>query len=365
MSPKISILAPSFNHEKFVGFFIQSILAQSFSDFECIIVDDCSTDRNVQEILKCKDTRIKLVQHPYNQGINASLNTAFENASGEYLVFLATDDMLEPNALEILHQSLEQNPNAKAIYPQLMKIDKDNQKLEILEVARRSRYELLHHLFMKGNCLTSPGMALRKSDFAEILYPLDRAMCNHQDVQMHIKLLLRGGVVLLDEILVLYRFDERTNNISALNGNTFKRENMEKSKLMDTFLEFKNIAGAEELCKSVFAREIKTLNITPNASILEYFLGRVALLSPIELNRMWGYHQIMESYASKEGAQKLKELYNFEFKDYLKLIESLEILDEAHTKIYRKYKKYKRAFNATLALSLVLCILLIALMIKG
>ncbi len=140
---------------------------------------------------------------------------------------------------------------------------------------------------------------------------------------------------------------------------------MEKSKLMDTFLELKNIAGAEELCKSVFSREIKTLNITPNASILEYFLGRVALLSPIELNRMWGYHQIMKSYASKEGAQKLKELYNFEFKDYLKLIESLEILDEAHTKIYRKYKKYKRAFNATFALSLVLCILLITLMIKG
>lgn len=47
------------------------------------------------------------------------------------------------------------------------------------------------------------------------------------------------------------------------------------------------------------------------------------------------------------------------------LIESLEALDEAHTKIYCKYKKYKKAFNATLALSLVLCILLIALMIKG
>lgn len=193
MSPKISILAPSFNHEKFVGFYIESVLGQTFSDFECIIVDDCSTDNNVQEILKYKDTRIKLVQHPYNQGINASLNTAFENASGEYLVFLATDDMLEPNALEILYQALEQNPNAKAIYPQLMKIDKDNKKLEKVEVMRRSREDLLYHLFMIGNALTSPGMALRRADFAQILYPLDRAMCNFQDVQMHIKLLLSGG----------------------------------------------------------------------------------------------------------------------------------------------------------------------------
>lgn len=168
--------------------------------------------------------------------------------------------------------------------------------------------------------------------------------------------------MLLPQILVLYRFDPRGSNISALTENTFKRENMEKSKLMDTFLELKNIAGAEELLQNVFAKEIKTLNIAPNVSALEYFLGRMALLSPVELNRMWGYYQIMTSYASKEGAQKLKQLYNFEFKDYLKLIESC---DETHSKNYRKYQKYKKAFNATLTLALVLCILLIVFIIKG
>ncbi len=76
MNPKISILTPSFNHEKFVGFFIESVLKQTLEDFELIIVDDCSSDNNVNEILKFKDPRIKLIQHPYNQGINAGINTA-------------------------------------------------------------------------------------------------------------------------------------------------------------------------------------------------------------------------------------------------------------------------------------------------
>ena len=88
LMPKISILTPSFNHEKFVGLFIESILKQTLEDFELIIVDDCSSDSNVNEILKFKDPRIKLIQHPYNQGINAGINTAFENAKGEFLYFV-------------------------------------------------------------------------------------------------------------------------------------------------------------------------------------------------------------------------------------------------------------------------------------
>lgn len=109
-SPKISILTPSFNHEKYVGFFIESVLAQTFSDFELIIVDDYSTDRNVEEIKKFQDSRIKLIQHEFNKGINAALNTAFKQSSGEFLVFLASDDMLKSNALEVLYNAHQNNP---------------------------------------------------------------------------------------------------------------------------------------------------------------------------------------------------------------------------------------------------------------
>ena len=347
MNPKISILTPSFNHEKFVGLFIESVLKQTLEDFELIIVDDCSSDNNVNEILKFKDPRIKLIQHPYNQGINAGINTAFENANGEYLVFCASDDMLTPNALEVLCKALDENPSLKAIYPSLVKIDengmKDNKKFG--DYRNRARIEYIHEFFMRGNRLTSPGMAMRRDDFKEILYPLDTAMCNQQDTQMHIKILLNGEIKILDDVLVMYRFDPKTSNVSARTDITIRRENMEIERLMDTFLAMKDI----DLLQKIFAKEIAKLSINPQEDMIEYFLGRMALLSPVEAIQVWGYHKVMESYSTKESAKRLKDIYDFDFKAYLGMLYHTE------DKIAKKYRKYKKLFKILLYTNLALC----------
>ena len=72
--PKISILCPTFNHEGFIEYYIESILNQSTKDFELIIVDDCSSDDTVSVIKKFNDERIRFYQHNFNKGINATLN---------------------------------------------------------------------------------------------------------------------------------------------------------------------------------------------------------------------------------------------------------------------------------------------------
>ena len=123
---KISILCLSFNHQRFIADHIKSVLNQSFEDFELVIVDDCSTDDNVVEINKFKDPRIKLIRHDFNRGINAAINTAFENASGKYLL-LAGDDSLEPNALEIIVKELN-NADYIVLYPGIMRIDINGKK---------------------------------------------------------------------------------------------------------------------------------------------------------------------------------------------------------------------------------------------
>lgn len=347
LMPKISVLTPSFNHERFVGFFIESVLKQTLEDFELIIVDDCSSDNNVNEILKFKDPRIKLIQHPYNQGINAGINTAFENANGEYLVFCASDDMLTPNALEVIYKAFSENPSVKAVYPSLAKVDKDGKRYGKNSIKKniRTREEYLYHFFMYGNYLTSPGMAMKTTDFKEILYPLDIAMCNQQDTQMHIKILLNGEIKILDDILVMYRFDPKTSNVSARTDKAIKRENMEIERLMDTFLAMKDI----DLLQKIFAKEIAKLGINPQEDMIEYFLGRMALLSPIETRQMWGYHKVMESYSTKESAKRLKDIYGFDFKAYLGMLYHTE------DKIAKKYRKYKKLFNIFLGVNLVLC----------
>ena len=357
MKPKISILTPSFNHESYVGFFIESVLNQSFADFELIIVDDCSSDNNVNEIEKFKDSRIKLIKHAYNQGINATLNTAFENSSGEYLIFCASDDCLESNALEEIYKALCENPQAKAVYPALTKIDmngkKDSEKF--MEIKQTSREEYINRFFMDNNYFTSPGMAMRRIDFMQILYPLDMAMCNQQDTQMHIKILLRGDVKILDKALVLYRFDSSANNISARTFITTKREQAEIERLMDSFLEMRDI----ELLKKVFKKEIADLGITPKEGQTEYFLGRMALLSTIKERQIWGYHKIMESYSTKEKAESLKENYNFDFKQYLSFA---GYIDDT---IGNKYRKYKKLFKILIYINIALCFIIIGLIVMG
>lgn len=355
-SPKISILAPSFNHERFIGAFIESVLKQTFTDFELIIIDDCSSDENVKKILEFKDERIKLVQHPFNQGINAGLNTAFEHSSGELLVLLAGDDMLLPNALERIYESFMQQ-NCVALYNMVIRVDVNNKKSEnASSVKRQNKEQMLHTIFMKNNCLMSLGLTLKRKTFEETLYPLDNVMCNHQDTQVNIKLLLAGEIYRMQEPLILYRFDERANNISWNNAITMEREKLEIDSLMDTFLQIQDVA----LLQRIFSNEIEQTQIQPTLESIEYFLGRMALLSPDRARQEWGYRKIMSAYSTKEKAQNLKALYGFEFKDYLKIASLL-----SDDKYYKKYKKYKKALNISLSFLVIFLVLIVVLILRG
>lgn len=354
--PKISILTPSFNHERFVGAFIRSVLCQTFEDFELIIVDDCSSDGNVKKIREFRDGRIKLIEHPFNRGINASLNTAFEHSSGELLIFIASDDMLLPNALESIYRTF-MCQSYIALYNRLIQVDVNgSSKGEIMVEKSRSREQMLHRIFTEGNCLVSPGLTLGRKTFEEILYPLNNAMSNHQDTQMNIKLLLAGEIHIMQEPLILYRFDERMNNISHGNLTTREREKLEIDSLMDTFLQIEDVA----LLQKIFSHEIKQTKIQPFQESIEYFLGRMAILSMDRARQEWGYRKIMHSYSTSQKARDLKAIYGFEFKDYLKIASLL-----SDDKYYKKYRKYKKAFNVSLSLFLVVLVVFVALVLKG
>lgn len=349
---KISILSLSFNHQRFIADHIQSVLNQSFEDFELVIVDDCSTDDNVAEINKFKDPRIKLIRHEFNRGINAAINTAFENASGKYLLLLAGDDSLELNALEIIVKELD-NSGDIVLYTGLMRIDINGKKIESFNVNVKDRFEILNTIFMEQNCLWSPGMSMRKDIFAKYLYPLDNSMCLHQDTQMHVKLLLNIEPKFLDENLILYRFDDNVGNISkSFIG--LSRDRMETEILMDTFLNIDDI----NLLKKIFAKEIDKTKLEPKIEYLEFFLGNMALLSSEWYRKLWGYHTIMRSYNTKAKAEALKKEYDFEFKDYLKLI-NLMTEDNEVIKFRNKYKKYKKLSISLGGLSVVILVFLI------
>lgn len=104
---KISVIVPMFNSEAFIVDCVNSILAQTFEDFELILVDDCSTDRTVEIVSKYNDPRIRIVLSSQKGFDWGARNLGIQLARGEYIYFVDHDDVLIAEALEILWRGVE------------------------------------------------------------------------------------------------------------------------------------------------------------------------------------------------------------------------------------------------------------------
>ena len=117
--PKISVITPCYNAEKFIGRTIESLRMQTWADWEHVVVDDGSPDGSAQIVsaLAASDTRLRLLRQP-NGGMENARNGGFSAAStgSEYLMFLDADDCLEPTALETLVGHLEAHPDVGLVY---------------------------------------------------------------------------------------------------------------------------------------------------------------------------------------------------------------------------------------------------------
>lgn len=111
MMPKVSIITPMYKGAAFVGDTIKSVLAQTFTDWEMIIVDDCSPDDGagcrVVESFAAKDSRIKLLAAKENKGSSGARNEAMRIASGRYFAFLDSDDIWHPDYLQVMLSLIE------------------------------------------------------------------------------------------------------------------------------------------------------------------------------------------------------------------------------------------------------------------
>lgn len=112
-----SILMANYNNAPYIEEAIRSVISQSYSNWELIIVDDNSTDKSIQKINKfLSDMRIRLIQHKKNKGYGASLKTAADNASKNIITILDSDDKFHDEALEIISQAYRENPKCGFIY---------------------------------------------------------------------------------------------------------------------------------------------------------------------------------------------------------------------------------------------------------
>lgn len=113
MKPYFTVVIPLYNKEKFILNTLDSVLSQSFENFEVIIVEDCSTDDSFQVISTIKSEKVTIIQHDFNKGLSASRNTGIRNAKSNYIAFLDADDLWQETFLEEIHTLITKFPEAK------------------------------------------------------------------------------------------------------------------------------------------------------------------------------------------------------------------------------------------------------------
>jgi len=166
-NPRITVLMPVYNVESFIKESIVSILNQSYSDFELLIIDDASTDDTVNRIIEFSDSRIKLIKKPKNLGLIDSLNLGIKLAKGQYIARMDGDDISTPDRFQKQLDILLNNPEIKACGCWLQRFGNHGKIIKHKEFHEEIVAELLMQCSMSLGSVMFEKKALESYSFDE------------------------------------------------------------------------------------------------------------------------------------------------------------------------------------------------------
>lgn len=231
-SPKVSVILPAYNHEKFIEETIESVLNQTFQDFEFIIGDDASTDGTVGKILKYQDEIEQIHLFDYND--YGHMPFLKEQAKGEYVAIINSDDVWLPSKLEKQVRVLDENPNVAACFTWCDRIDENSVLLNETNpfcTKNRSKEEWFNYFFYRGNCFAHASLLIRRDLYMQMAKKNVAMYRQIPDFFRWIELVQEHEVCMIEEKLTKIRTNkgEGRNNVSACNKDNLIRQMNEES----------------------------------------------------------------------------------------------------------------------------------------
>lgn len=207
---------PAYNGEKYIDRAIQSVLHQTYKNFELIIVDDKSTDNTLGEIEKISDSRIKLIENEKNRGIAYSTNLAIENSNGKYIALLDDDDEAFPERLEKQVMFLESNLDIDVLGGKTVYIDAENSILKYGTTPRRNPNLIKSILLFRCMDFMNSTVMYRR-EFIEKNNIRYRDNCyGMQDYKFYIDSSKVGNITTIDEYLLRHRLHDNNETAKQL-----------------------------------------------------------------------------------------------------------------------------------------------------
>jgi glycosyltransferase involved in cell wall biosynthesis len=215
MNSKISVIIPTFNREKLIGNSINSVLEQTFQNFEIIIVDDGSTDNTKKEIDKFQDERIKYIKLQNNTGGANARNVGIEIASGQYISFQDSDDIFYPDKLEKQLKNIN-NKHSHLDFCKINVIFNESFHYLVPTIEREKRIDkgnLFDELVTHGNFISTQSILVKTSFMKK--YKFDPNMPRLQDYDVLLRMIPKVKISYTREILVDLHIQKSSVQLSS------------------------------------------------------------------------------------------------------------------------------------------------------
>lgn len=318
---EVSVFLTSYNHEKYLIESINSVINQTYKDFELIIADDASTDNSWDIIKKFTDTRIKAFRNSKNDG-GYFLDLFPQGLKGKYIAIHHSDDIWEPDKLERQVAYLDQNPGIGAVFTNASIIGEDGLPFtdvshfyyNIFSQPNRTRHQWLNHFFFRGNALCHPSLLIRKECY-ERCGSYRNGFVQLGDFDMWVRLCFKYEIYVLPQKLVQFRVRDNFANASSATYENTVRQQFEYLQILDNYLQ---ISSFEELVE-IFPEAEKFYR--SEGTDLPFSLAMIALQNSQDrpYHEIFGLQLLFNAIQDPVRAKKINSLYGFDVHDYFEL----------------------------------------------
>ncbi|UPT65207.1 MAG: glycosyltransferase [Sphingobacteriales bacterium JAD_PAG50586_3] len=220
MQPLISVILPAYNAGPYIAEAIQSILDQTFYDFELIIVNDCSTDNTEEQILAIPDTRIQYIKNAQNSGLIYNLNLGFSLAKGKYIVRMDADDISLPTRIAEQVAFMEANPEIGISGTWFQSFGKNNKLGKYEEDDVQIKLQMLYHCRF-----CHPTVIIRKQIVDSHKLQYSATFAHAEDYELWARMAFITRFANIPKVLLKYRI--HLDNVTVKHATT-QRQNSDK-----------------------------------------------------------------------------------------------------------------------------------------
>lgn len=200
--PKVSVIIPAYNAMAFLPETLDSVLKQTFTDFEVLIVNDGSSDHIVEWASQITDPRVRLISQE-NQRVSAARNTGITNSQGEYIAFLDADDLWEPTKLEKQVRCLDKKPEVGLVYTWTLFVDQDNNSMGKIYASHAEGN--VWEEFVANDMIASGSSPMVRRSCFDTVGLFDRNLAYAPDRDMWVRIAFLYPFAVVKEPLLRYR----------------------------------------------------------------------------------------------------------------------------------------------------------------